>query len=392
MSEVSLAVLLPQLLLQVGCATGAPLEGGMLGGYAYRPTLAGYQAAAPSREAPPAAGSGGGVGERPVPADAAGSAVARGPDGGASQEEVRERERRVEQSRAAALVLAAQREGRNPEAAREAEADRALARVVGLCGGVEEVGTTLSFAFWAQEGALTLVGYQEERGGGPAGRTVEAEGLARVLRHVFTEYMGRRTGEVVLKLRREEARWAVDYDATHPSARPPEARTLSVCTQGTPADTFLAFQEAASKSVRAVQVPSGGAARVELAVRLEDGRLAGWELREVQRTRDGPGGNPQPLSPEVTGHLVSVLLPFTEGLGARTVHVVLQAEHRLGEAQTRGRVESARVERPAQPPGPSWYLSMHEATLLRWREGVLEGSAWLSQRGVEELALWVAGR
>ncbi|PTL78165.1 hypothetical protein, partial [Vitiosangium sp. GDMCC 1.1324] len=36
------------------------------------------------------------------------------------------------------------------------------------------------------------------------------------------------------------------------------------------------------------------------------------------------------------------------------------------------------------------YLSMHEATLLRWREGVVEGSAWLAQRGVEELALWMA--
>ncbi|PTL75217.1 hypothetical protein DAT35_56150 [Vitiosangium sp. GDMCC 1.1324] len=33
---------------------------------------------------------------------------------------------------------------------------------------------------------------------------------------------------------------------------------------------------------------------------------------------------------------------------------------------------------------------MHEATLLRWREGVVEGSAWLAQRGVEELALWMA--
>ncbi|MGZ3459091.1 MAG: hypothetical protein ACXU86_11375, partial [Archangium sp.] len=379
------------LLLQVGCATGTPLGGGMLGGYAYRPAPPGFQAAAPPREAHPASASGGGVGARPVLAEAAVSALARGPDGGARQEEVRERERRVEQSRAAALVLAAQREGRDAEAARESEADRALARVVGLCGGVQEVGATLSFAFWVQEGALTLVGYQEERGGGPVGRPVEAEGLARVLRHVFTEYMGRRTGEVVLKLRREQARWAADYDATHPSARPPEARTLPVRAQGTPADTFLAFQEAASKCVRAVQVPAGGAARVELAVRLEDGRLAGWELREVQRTREGPGGSPRPLSPEVAGHHVSVLLPFTEGLGARTVHVVLRAEHRLGEAEARGRVESARVERPVQPPGPSWYLSMHEATLLRWREGMLEGSAWLSQRGVEELALWVAG-
>jgi hypothetical protein len=93
----------------------------------------------------------------------------------------------------------------------------------------------------------------------------------------------------------------------------------------------------------------------------------------------------------VAGHLVQVLLPFSEGLGERRVQVVLRAEHRQGEAQARGRVETARVERGVQPPGPSWYLSMQEATLLRWREGVVEGTAWLAQRGVEELALWMVG-
>ncbi|PTL85295.1 hypothetical protein [Vitiosangium sp. GDMCC 1.1324] len=309
------------------------------------------------------------------------------------EEGVRERERRVEEARAEALVLAARREGRGPdadEAAREAEADRAAARLVGQCSGVEEVGTVLAFTFWVEDGALTPVGYQEERRGERAGRPVEAEKLARVLRHVFTEYVGRRTGEVVLRLRREESQWAVDYDATRPATRPPEARTLAVRTQGTPADTFLAFQEAAGKWTRAVQVPAGGAAQVELEVRLEDGRLGGWELKEVRRTREGPGGSPRRLSSEVAGHLVQSLLPFTEGLGPRTVHLVLRAEHRLGEEGARGRVESVQVVRPPYVPGPSWYLSMHEAILLRWRENVVEGSAWLAQRGVEELAVWCA--
>jgi hypothetical protein len=256
---------------------------------------------------------------------------------------------------------------------------------------VEEVGTVLAFSFWVEGGALTPLGYEETRRGGHAGRPVDGEGLTRVLRRVFTDYAGRRTGQVVLRLRREETRWAVDYDATSQGGRPAEARTLPVRTQGTPADTYVAFHEAVREWAKAVGVPGGGAARVELAVRLEDGRLAGWELREVRYTREGPGVGPTPLSPEVAGHLTQVLLPFSEGLGARTVRVVLGAEHRPGEARARGRVEQARVERSPQPDGPSWYLSMHEATLLRWREGVVEGSAWLSQRGVEEMAIWVAG-
>ncbi|PTL78697.1 hypothetical protein DAT35_37130 [Vitiosangium sp. GDMCC 1.1324] len=315
-----------------------------------------------------------------------------GPEGGTRHEEqIRARTQRVERARAARLVLAAQQEGRELEAAREAEMDRAVARMVGLYSEVDEVGAVLTFTFWAEGGALTPVGFLEERGGGRAGRSVDPAGPARVLRRIFTEYVGRRTGEVVLRLRREEARWAVDYDATRQSARPAEARTFPVRTQGTPAATFLALHEASGRWASAVQVSAGGAAQVELEVQLEDGRLTGWRLREVRRTSEGLGGGSHPLAGEVAGHLVQVLLPFTEGLGARTVHVVLRAEHRLGDVWARGRVESARVARAVQTPGPSWYLSMHEATLLRWREGVVEGSAWLSQRGAEELALWMVG-
>ncbi|MFY0525221.1 hypothetical protein ACN28I_19435 [Archangium gephyra] len=376
-------------VLQAGCATGVPRRGTLMGLGHRPPTPQFFNAAVPAR-GPAASASGGGAGVPPASADTSEEVWAGGPGGMASSEEVRARARRVEEERAEALVRAAQREGRNPEAARGAEADRALARVEGLCSGVEEVGAVLAFTFWVEGRALTLVGYEEERGGGREGRPVEAQELARVLRLVLTQYAGGRTGEVVLRLRREEARWAVDYDAARTVARPSEARRLPVRMPGTPAGTFLTFHELAGRWMRAVQVPAGGAARVELEVRLEDGRLAGGELREVRRTREGPGGSPLSLSPEVAGHLVQVLLPFTEGLGPRTVRMVLRAEHRMGEARARGRVESARVERPPPRPGQSWYLSMHEATLLRWREGVVEGSAWLAQRGGEELALWFA--
>lgn len=73
------------------------------------------------------------------------------------------------------------------------------------------------------------------------------------------------------------------------------------------------------------------------------------------------------------------------------MHLVLLAEHRPEEALARAQVESALVERPPLPPEPSWYLSLHESILLRWRADVHESSAWLAQRGVEELALWFAG-
>jgi hypothetical protein len=267
--------------------------------------------------------------------------------------------------------------------------------MVGVASGAREVGTRLAFTFWTHEGALTPLGYREEVGGGSTGRVVEAHVLERALRPLFTEPLGQRTGEVVLTLRREEARWGVDFDATGQGARPAEAKTLAVGTRGVSSTTFLAVHEAMRKGLRAVQVPEGGAARVEVAVGLEDGRLTGWELVEARHMSQGTGGAAQALSPEVAGQAVRVLLPFTEGVGPRTVRLVLRVEHRAGEAQARGRVEEARVERPpsalALTPEQNWYHAMHEALLLRWREGVYEGSAWLSQKGVEEAALWFVG-
>ncbi|HYO69762.1 MAG TPA: hypothetical protein VEU33_27170, partial [Archangium sp.] len=285
-------------VLQAGCATGVPRRGTLTGLGPRPPTPQFFNAAALARS-PAASASGGGAGLPPASADTSAEAWGHGPEGLTTPEEVRARARRVEEERAQALVEAAQREGRELEAAREAEADRALARMVGLCSEVEEVGAVLAFTFWVEGGALTLVGYEEERGAGREGRPVEAQALERVLRLVLTQYAGGRTGEVVLRLRREEARWAVDYDASRTAARPSEARSLPVRMPGTPAGTFLTFHEVAGKWMRAVQVPAGGAARVELAVWLEDGRLAGGELREVRRTREGAGGSPLALAPEV---------------------------------------------------------------------------------------------
>jgi len=378
-------------LVLAGCATHRPPGGTLLAGLrpGGRPPVA-VARAAPVAEESPVAGSAGGVAE-PSPE----RAMERWSEEEQGREGARERAWRVEGARAEALVRAAREEGREPGAAREAEVERALAWMVGVASGVREVGTRLVFTFWTHEGALTPLGYREETGGGSTGRVVEAQVLERVVRPLFHEPLGRSTGEVVLTLRREEARWAVDFDATRQGARPAEAKTLAVGTRGTPSVTFLAVHEATRKGLRAVQVHEGGTARVVVAVGLEDGRLTGWELVETRHTREGIGGAARALSPEVTGNAVQVLLPFSEGLGPRTVRLVLRVEHRAGEAQARGRVESARVERlssaVALTPEQNWYHAMHEAMLLRWREGVYEGSAWLAEKGVEEAALWFVG-
>jgi hypothetical protein len=366
-------------VLLVGCATHVPPPGLL----------------ASSRRAPPVLAQAWPSESNPVQDSGDGLSTAPGDARTTHPRDAERRAQAVEEARVQALVRAARQEGGGSEeaeaAAREAEAGRARAAVLGMALGVEEPGARLTFTWWAHEGALTPLGYREERGTGSTGRPVDGEGLDRMLRLVFSEYVGQRTGEVVLTLTREETRWAVDYDAPHASARPPEAKTLPVQARGTPAHTFLAFHEAAKDCLRTVQVPHGGAVQMDMRVHLEDGRLARWELLRSWRTREGSGGPSRPLSHTLVGAVTRVLLPFTEGLGPRSVHVVLQAEHRQAEAEARGQVALARVERPLPAPELSWYRAMHEATLLRWREDVHEGTAWLARRGVEELALWYAG-
>ncbi len=307
------------------------------------------------------------------------------------EDRAKDRARELEELRVWGVAQPVRQQG-NALAARRAEAERVIAQILGVCSGIKEVGTELTFSYWSEGGVLTLVGYHDESGEGHTGGPANRERLIKVLRLILLgESMLRHTGEVILRLKREEANWAVAHEVMSQGTRPAEARTLPISVQGTPASAFLTLHEAAKKWLRTVEVRPGGAARGEYVVRLEDGRLVSWELREFSRTHPGRGVLPLALPADVTERVTRVLLPFMEGLGPRAVRLVLLAEHRSGDAEARGRVLSASVERTPLTPELSWYRAMHEATLLRWREGMVESSAWLAQKGVEEMALWFVG-
>ncbi|MBZ4422179.1 hypothetical protein [Myxococcus sp. RHSTA-1-4] len=282
------------------------------------------------------------------------------------------------------------------EQATSAEASREVSQVQAVAAGVHEVGARLAFTFWAERGALTLVAYESSGRGGPIGRPVDVDATLSSLRTVFETYAMRRTGEVRLVLRRQESRWAVDYESGAHARRPPEAKSLPVRWEGTPTPAIESSTEELGRLLRAVEVPAGGAARVVAEARLEDGRVEGWELRSFQVTHRGVGGGARPVSEAVRGAGVKVLLPFMEGLGPRAVRVEWVLVHREGEARAGGWVEGARVVRASPPAGldddaVAEYRALHEDILRRWREGVHEGFSWLARRGVEELALWYVG-
>ncbi|WP_164009608.1 hypothetical protein [Pyxidicoccus trucidator] len=282
------------------------------------------------------------------------------------------------------------------EQAASAEAARAAAQVWAVAGDVHEVGARLAFTFWVERGALTLVAYEASGREGPAGRPVDSDTAFDSLRTVFEAYAKQRTGEVRLALRRQESGWAVDYESGSHAQRPLEAKSLPVRWEGTLAPTREAQTEGLARLLRAVSVPAGGAARVEVEARLEDGRVEGWELKGYQVTRPGARDEPRAVSETVHAEAVKVLLPFMEGLGPRAVRLELVLVHREDAVRAGGWVEGARVVRASPPDGldadaVAEYRALHEDILRRWREGVHEGFAWLAQRGVEELALWYVG-
>jgi hypothetical protein len=280
------------------------------------------------------------------------------------------------------------------EKGRRAEAESALAHVWSVASEVREEGARLSLAFWVQNGALTLLEYRQEGTGQREVRPVEEETFIRQLRPVLLEYVHGHTGKVLLTLRREETGWAVDYKTIDRGPRPEEAKSQPVNREDVPADTVDEVLAVASSLVRLLPVPSRGAATLRVEVLLEDDRITGWEHRGYAVTESG--GSPLALDRQVAGQFARVLLPFTHGVGRRTVSLVVRGEHREGEPTARGQVLEAHTLRPALPPDvePDFaaeYRTMHEDILRRWREGVRQGTKLLAGYALEEMALWYVG-
>jgi hypothetical protein len=276
-----------------------------------------------------------------------------------------------------------------------AEATLALAQVWSVASGVREEGARLSFTFWSERGALTLTGYEARRRSGPPGEPVDDEAFQEELARIITRFAQWQTGTVALTLERQQARWTMAY-STSAAPRPQEAKTLPVRRAGLSAETVESVTSGVEQVLRPVEVPAGGEAQVDLECSLEDGRAEEWRLRLFEVTRGGTGGAARAPASSVRGEAASVLMPFTQGLGERTIRLRLRLSVPPGARQSIGWVEAAEVERPAPPAELdaafiAEYRAMHEDILRRWREETEEGAKWVARKGAEELAVWFAG-
>jgi hypothetical protein len=281
------------------------------------------------------------------------------------------------------------------EAGAVAEATLALAQLWSIASSVHEVGARLSFTLWSERGALTLTSYSAAGRPGPLGPALDDEALQEELAKILTRFAQRHTGAIELTLVRHQTRWTVTY-STSSQPRSPEAKTIPVRRAGLPAGLVEAVSLGVEQVLRAVEVPSGAEAQVEFECSMEEDRAGEWRLRLFNVTHAGPGGAHRSLSSSTRGEVKAVLLPFTQGLGERTVILRLKLLVPLGARQAHGWVEEARVERPPVPAElnaefVAEYRAMHEGIQRRWREETRTGAEWVARRGAEELAVWYAG-
>ncbi len=265
--------------------------------------------------------------------------------------------------------------------ARRAEAERALEALWGISSATNALGAEWEFRFWSQGGALTLLSFQSTEAGeellAPIGRGAFLPSLSREL----PVLLGTTPHKVTLTIEREETGWDADLDKSSKDEVPPYARTLPSVRSGYSRSTHQQVLEVARGISRLMTVPRGGSAELTAQVSLEDSRILGWEPQAQEASGEGPALSP---GEEAINLVVAALLPFTQGLGERTMSLSLQAEHRHGEPRPRWRIVAAHVLEP--PPLRPQVADIH-AEYKRLHESIIIGF----QNEVRETAILIAG-
>ncbi|KFA91610.1 hypothetical protein Q664_20705 [Archangium violaceum Cb vi76] len=272
------------------------------------------------------------------------------------------------------------------EDARRAETTAALSGMRGVASHVEEAGARLVFRFWAQNGVLTLLSWKRDAAG--SGSVGKSAAFAPGLETHLPTYVDARTGEIALTLQRARHGWGLRALTTSESSKPLEARTLPVRRTGVTADTLAQAHAMATRLAKGLRVPDGGNATVLADVLLDDARVLGATIARYESHGGPPIREP---SPELVAQLTQALLPFTLGLGPRTVRLSLEAEHRRAERHARWRVMEAVTLRPATEASPDLaaeHYALYERILREWREETRDAFLEAGVSSTEFLATW----
>jgi hypothetical protein len=123
-------------------------------------------------------------------------------------------------------------------------------------------------------------------------------------------------------------------------------------------------------------------------VSLDDDRI----LSAMTVRYESRGGSPvREPSPGLVEQITQALLPFTHGIGPRTVRLHLEAEHHRTERHARWRVKEAGTLRPdprAPPDLVAEHYALYERILREWREETKDAFIQAGISSTEFLATW----
>ncbi|HYO58915.1 hypothetical protein [Archangium sp.] len=138
---------------------------------------------------------------------------------------------------------------------------------------------------------------------------------------------------------------------------------------------------------------AGASARMEVELALEDDRLTGWKSGRYQAES---GGKARPADARAAQSPTLAVLPFTRGLGPRTVRVELSGRHEGASATAHWRVERAETLRP-EPADEAVedvlreYRMLHAGIFHRYREEMVDTVKLAGAFTLEQVALCVIG-
>jgi hypothetical protein len=218
--------------------------------------------------------------------------------------------------------------------------------------------------------ALTLLSFRRTKEGEGVTAPINREAFLKHVSRELPTLIGAEPREVTLVLERGETGWSADLDRSSRDTPPAQARTLASTRVGASEETYRQALETARRLARLMTVPRGSRAQLEAEVSLDDYRITRWEPGEKESSGDGPAL----VAPEeAVAAIVTALLPFTDGLGERTVRLTLLGEHRHGEARPRWYTMAARtLEALPLPPEVAdivqEYRLLHEFIIVEFQE------------------------
>lgn len=277
--------------------------------------------------------------------------------------------------------------------ARRAEAARAMEALWGMAGSTNYLGAEWEVRFWSHGGALTLLSLYSAEAGEVRLAPIHRGAFLPSLSRELPILLGTSPSEVTLKLEREATGWSVDLDKSSREEPPPYARTIPSVRSGVSRATHQHVLDTARGIARLMLVPRGGSAELTAHFSLEDSRILGWEPKEVDSAGSGPALS---AGEEAVNLVAAVLMPFTQGLGERTVSLALQAEHPPGEARPRWRIIAAHLLEPSPLPPQvadihSEYKRLHESIIIGFQNEARETALLVAGFTVEQLAYTIVG-